>query len=483
MTRQWQVGSWHGWPRMRTLLCLWLAALAAVACADPSGERFLTPLPADIDLRLVTNRWEAVEVVYQGEQVRFDGVPHLRVGFDWRGTLSYASGCYVWSFQIDFESQSRYRLTRRENLPGVTCVDPLDMDQYQALVRALEATQEYQFQDNQLWLTGEDTRFVLEVAESYPVFPAAERSLILNRWRWMEAWDQAGSVGINELSPIYITFLRDSLSLVSDGCMIGFYRSGTRESGGYVLTRGELSPCEGTTDQTEWALAALLRTTHYELQEDRLILTGDNVRIVLQIGGRLSGYSRTYPRPTSTLPVSPLIPAQPSEPEDPMVASYAKDMGISYDEAARRMAIQDEMGKLHKRLLDDEPDFVTSWLVHRPELGMVAGFIGPNGEEIIQKYLEGIEWADLVKTQQVKYTLDELLALQRQVIEIARTAEIPFNSGANIPIGKVTLYTPFPDELREELEAMEAMQPYLADIEYVYVDALAAPAGAESPGN
>jgi len=281
----------------------------AVACADPSGERFLTPLPAYIDTRLVTHRWEVVEVVHQGEEVRFDGVPHFRLGFRWEGSLGYASGCYSWSFQIDFESQTRYRLTRRENLPGVTCVDPRDKVQYAALVRALEATQEYHFQDNQLWLTGEETRFVLEVAESYPSFPAAERSLILNRWRLMEVWDQTGNVDSDELLLFNIRFFAPNLlSVDREQCKAAYYQSTMPESGGYVLTRAELPRCEGATDQTERVLNALSTTTHYELQGEQLILTGNNARIVLQIGGRLSGYTRTFPRPTNTPPVSPLIP-------------------------------------------------------------------------------------------------------------------------------------------------------------------------------
>jgi hypothetical protein len=78
------------------------------------------------------------------------------------------------------------------------------------------------------------------------------------------------------------------------------------------------------------------------------------------------------------------------------------------------------MGELNKRLLNSEPGYVASWLLHTPEFGLVVGFIVSNGDEILQKYLEGIGWAHLVKAQQVKYTLDELNAIHRQAAPLAQ---------------------------------------------------------------
>jgi hypothetical protein len=155
--------------------------------------------------------------------------------------------------------------------------------------------------------------------------------------------------------------------------------------------------------------------------------------------------------------------------------------GLTYEEAERRLLLQSEMDKLEQRVIEAEPAYAGSWMVHEPEFGLVVAFAAPNGEELIQPYLEGIEWADLVRVQQSPYTDDELYDITTQVNNAARATGVPFASGSNFQTSKVTLYTPYPEELRHQLEIQEAMQPYLDDIEILYQESMGVPADEQEP--
>lgn len=155
------------------------------------------------------------------------------------------------------------------------------------------------------------------------------------------------------------------------------------------------------------------------------------------------------------------------EEPNPVVQSYAEAMGISYEEAERRLAIQLEMDVLGRKIAGGEPTYAGSWILHQPEFGLIVSFAAPNGAEIIQPYLEGIAWADLVQVQQAPYSVDELLAIQTQVSEAARSTGIPFGAGSNIPLSRVNLYTLQPEELRRQLETKEEIQVYLDMIDYI----------------
>jgi len=158
-----------------------------------------------------------------------------------------------------------------------------------------------------------------------------------------------------------------------------------------------------------------------------------------------------------------------------MVVEYAKLHNLSYEEAERRLQLQIEMSALEGQIIDGEPTYAGSWTQHEPEFRLIVAFTTPNGQEIIQKYLEGITWADLVEVRQAKYTVAELTAILEQVNQAAQTTTVPFESGDNIPAGKVTLYTREPEELRRQLETQVAVKPYIDDLEFVYQERLSVP--------
>lgn len=159
-----------------------------------------------------------------------------------------------------------------------------------------------------------------------------------------------------------------------------------------------------------------------------------------------------------------------------MVQSYADAMGISYEEAKRRLQLQNEFSLLEQKVIEGEPSYAGSWTMHQPEFGLMVAFASPSGETLIQKYLEGIQWADLVHVQQSRYTVAELQEIAQKVMQAARETGIPFGGGSNPKTSKVTIYTPQPDEMRQQLESNLSIQEYWDDIEYIYEANMAVPA-------
>lgn len=178
----------------------------------------------------------------------------------------------------------------------------------------------------------------------------------------------------------------------------------------------------------------------------------------------LPSYSSLAQEPSPILPVNPGIVA------------YAEAFSISIEEAERRLNLQGEMSDLQTKIIEREPLYAGSWTQHEPEFGLVVAFKSPDGQAIIQKYLEGIEWADLVIVQEAPFTDDELFEIYGIVKEAANKTGIPFESGPNYRTSTLDFFTPQPEELRVKLEAAETLQPHLKHINIIYQEALSVPA-------
>lgn len=178
----------------------------------------------------------------------------------------------------------------------------------------------------------------------------------------------------------------------------------------------------------------------------------------------------------SMMPAGQVFAQAADEGINQAITLYAEAMNISYAEAERRLYLQGEMGPVQQKVIEGEPSYAGSWIQHQPEFGLMVAFAAPNGEELIQKYLEGITWADLVQVIELPYTDDELLAILTQVNQAAMATGILFESGASFQRSKVTLWTPQPDDLRAQLAANPAIADYLDDIEYIYQAGVSAPA-------
>jgi hypothetical protein len=162
--------------------------------------------------------------------------------------------------------------------------------------------------------------------------------------------------------------------------------------------------------------------------------------------------------------------------ESPIVAKYAEAFDVSYEEALQRLELQPEMANLANQVADGEPTYAGSWIQHEPEFRLFVAFATPNGEEKMSKYLEGIEWAELVEITQSAFTIGELKHILNAINRIRDKIDIPFESGTNYQTGKITLYTPNPDELQKEIEEQPSLKQYYDDIEYVHQETMSQPA-------
>lgn len=130
---------------------------------------------------------------------------------------------------------------------------------------------------------------------------------------------------------------------------------------------------------------------------------------------------------------------------DPLVRdaeTYAKDRGVSLEEAVQRLRLQEDLSLegLDGALEANEQDtFAGLWIQHEPEYRFVALFTR-DGEEAIRPYIEGKPWADIVEVRNgASATLAELKAEQDEAGRILRDLGIPADSGIRVQENRVNL--------------------------------------------
>jgi hypothetical protein len=163
----------------------------------------------------------------------------------------------------------------------------------------------------------------------------------------------------------------------------------------------------------------------------------------------------------------PSVVAQVDDNQDESAAAiYARTYNVTLEVAQERLAIQHEIPDLIAKIEEAEPTYAGSWISHTPDFLLFVGFTAADGAAIVQPYLTDIEWAAIVKAQQMPHTVSELLDIQRQVDGTRAEIATDFASATNFQKGKVVLYTAQPGALRRELATKASLQPYLDDIEY-----------------
>jgi len=171
-------------------------------------------------------------------------------------------------------------------------------------------------------------------------------------------------------------------------------------------------------------------------------------------------------------PISPLETPQPPGGVVPGAAEYAEAFQVSEEETIRRLQLQTEMNDLVNIIAENEPQFAAAWIVHEPEFGLVVSFTTPNGEVRLRRYLEEIEWADIVHAEQSPLSHGELESIQRQLYNVDRKTDIPFESGVAFPPGKVHIYTPQPEAMNEYLQSLPSLKNRLEHIKVIYQETL-----------
>ena len=120
--------------------------------------------------------------------------------------------------------------------------------------------------------------------------------------------------------------------------------------------------------------------------------------------------------------------------------AMAEQLGISVDEAIRRLKLQDPIGTLGAELERQEADtFAGLWIQHEPEYRIVVAFTR-NGEETIQPYIENTPLADLVKVRTAEVTYEELKAAQQEAHRLLDELGLAVASGIDIKENQVDLY-------------------------------------------
>ena len=117
--------------------------------------------------------------------------------------------------------------------------------------------------------------------------------------------------------------------------------------------------------------------------------------------------------------------------------TMAEDLGISVDEAIRRLKLQDPIGTLGAELERLEADtFAGLWIQHEPEYRIVVAFTR-NGEETIQPYVENTPLANLIEVRTAEVTYEELKATQQEAHRLLNELGLSLASGINIKENQV----------------------------------------------
>lgn len=122
--------------------------------------------------------------------------------------------------------------------------------------------------------------------------------------------------------------------------------------------------------------------------------------------------------------------------------SYADAMGISLEEASRRLALQESIGELGASLAANEAGtFAGLWIEHEPEYKVVVSFVGDEGiEGVIRPYLQTYPaLADIIEIRTAQYTLAELEAAQQEAFRIVAQLE-PMSIAGGVDVMENRVY-------------------------------------------
>ncbi len=164
-------------------------------------------------------------------------------------------------------------------------------------------------------------------------------------------------------------------------------------------------------------------------------------------GQPASAATRAAPTPSPALADSALaraaLPTAPVDEEALAIGArdYAGEIGVSVEEARRRLLTMGRLGGLRAKLEAAERDtFAGLWWQHAPEFRLVVAFTR-DGEWTIRRYVEGEPYEDLVEVRSARATYAELLVAQEETLRLVgkldrrTTAEIDVeNNRVEVPV-------------------------------------------------
>lgn len=119
---------------------------------------------------------------------------------------------------------------------------------------------------------------------------------------------------------------------------------------------------------------------------------------------------------------------------------YASQIGISLDEAKRRLDLQGLIGQLDAALSEHESTtFAGLWIEHTPRYRIVVQFT-QDAQRTIAKYIHSHELAEVLEVRTAGSSLAELREAHAQAFEALMGEGITFDSGIDVKVGKVLIY-------------------------------------------
>jgi hypothetical protein len=146
---------------------------------------------------------------------------------------------------------------------------------------------------------------------------------------------------------------------------------------------------------------------------------------------------------------------------------YVKDLGVSLEEAIRRLQVQNEIGRLRATLRANEPDtFAGLWLQHQPEFRIMVHFT-QNGKSTVRPYIEDKAWVDLVEVRPARVTLSSLEAVLAETGRILDKLDFKVSFSLNEPENRVEVYVTdqpwFEGELQKANLPENRVEVYVTD--------------------
>ena len=137
---------------------------------------------------------------------------------------------------------------------------------------------------------------------------------------------------------------------------------------------------------------------------------------------------------------------------------YARDTGISLDEAVRRLRMQDDTlpTDLERELKASEKDaFAGLWLRHKPTYGITVATAGdPEAmRRKIEPFVAGTRWEGTVKIKHVGATEAELNAARARAEGMMDRLGIAYESGDNIMQNRMEIYVGNKTRVERRLDA------------------------------
>ena len=143
---------------------------------------------------------------------------------------------------------------------------------------------------------------------------------------------------------------------------------------------------------------------------------------------------------------------------------YSAHLGVTLEEAQRRLALQTLAGDLDAELTDHEGQtFGGLWIEHTPEFRVVVQ-LTQDAQETVARHNNSDELAEVLDIRTVDVSLADLREAQSEATGAISSKAIPIESGIDIKGSKVKVYVAERDRLDNEIKGGGVTLPEKVDL-------------------